>query len=474
MTGEKITNKMSRRSFLRSAALMAAVPILAACSPKVVEKIVKETVVVKEVVKETVAAKPAAPGETVVSVLLDSWMCDLMALLPAVQRYNEKYAGKIRIDGQRTPSGWETKVLQMVREGKPAWNAHWHMTQFWDMRRVVETGLVQPIDEYVNASKTPWAAKYKDMTTPQVYEACLYNGKQYLRSDYVSRNVVSYRKDYLQQAGWEKPPDTWDEFTKCARDLKKALGSKNILPIGLTPQFYRSVGSAFLSWVDKRDEAYDSDGKVRYTSEKFKQVLKLYKSWFDEGLTTLDAWANEGDYAEKGMVAMHIGAEFRVPTLRKIWGTNLIDAVNIPTPNKGMPSRCYWEADGPCVFRNAQYPQESTDWLSEMTAWEGDVADVWQQFAAYNFGLLTCYPSLNEKLFSGKPEHAWLVKSEEMVKNGWITPRNVSFLVIQDKLQAWEEKFFSGKLGIDEAINSADQEINAEIDKQLKALPSTK
>jgi len=469
---------MGNRALSVLVAVMIVSMLLVACAPpaptpQVIEKIVTQEVpkeVVKEVVKETVeVAKEAAPGELVVPVLLDAWMCDLMALLPAVQRYNEKYAGKVRIDGQRTPDGWETKVLQMVREGQPAWNAKWHMTQFWDMRRMVTEGLIQPIDEYVAGSQLPWASKYKDMTTPAVYEAGLYDGKQYLLSDYVSRNVVSYRKDYLEKAGWEKPPDTWDEFTKCARDLKKALSSENILPIGLAPQFYRSVGSTFLSWVKDYNGAYDADGKVRYTSDEFKEVLKLFKSWFDEGLTTLDAWANEGDYAEKGMVAMHIGAEFRVPTLRKIWGQNLIDAVNIPTPNKGMPSRCYWEADGPVVFRNAAYPQQAFDWTCEMLAWEGDVAKVWQEFAAYNFGLLTPFPSLNQQLFSGKPEHAWLVKSEEMVKNSWITPRNVSFLIIQDKLPAYEGDYFAGKIELEDAIQKADEEINTEIDKQLKA-----
>lgn len=105
-----------------------------------------------------------------------------------------------------------------------------------------------------------------------------------------------------------------------------------------------------------------------------------------------------------------------------------------------------------------------------MLAWEGEVAQVWQEFAAYNFGLLTPYPSLNEQLFSGKPEHQWLIESEQMVKNSWITPRNVSFNIIQDKLPVYEEKVFARELEIDEAMNMADEEISAEISKQLEQL----
>lgn len=52
---------MSRRSFLAKAGLAASTTVLAACQPKVVEKIVKETVVVtqEKLVKETVVVKEA-------------------------------------------------------------------------------------------------------------------------------------------------------------------------------------------------------------------------------------------------------------------------------------------------------------------------------------------------------------------------------------------------------------------------------
>ena len=277
----KITGMVSRRQFLRTVAVGSAGALLAACQPQVVEKVIRETVEVEKVVEVQVAPE----GELVVRVLLDAWMCDLMALLPAVQRYNEKYKGKIRIEGDRTPTGWETKVLQMVREGKPYWDARWHMTQFFDMRRMVETGLIQPIEDYVEASSLPWAGKYEEMTTPPVYESGLYKGHRYGLSDYVSRNVVVYRTDYLQEAGWEKPPDTWEEFNRCAHDIKDKLGDKGVIPINPESPYRRFPHSAFLSWVKDYDGAYDAEGKVRFTSDEFIETTKLFVSWFDEGLT---------------------------------------------------------------------------------------------------------------------------------------------------------------------------------------------
>jgi len=130
----------------------------------------------------------------------------------------------------------------------------------------------------------------------------------------------------------------------------------------------------------------------------------------------------------------------------------------------------YWEADIPVIFRNAEYPQEAFDWICEMLAWEGDVAKVWQEFAAYNFGLLTPYPELNKKLFDGRPEHQWLVDSEVMVTNSWITPRNVSFLIINDKLTAYLDRIFSHELGIEEGLKMADEEVDAEVKKQLEQI----
>ena len=56
---------LSRRSLLKSAAGLAAAGVLAACEPKVVEKIVKETVEVEKIVKETVEVEKVVK-ETVV------------------------------------------------------------------------------------------------------------------------------------------------------------------------------------------------------------------------------------------------------------------------------------------------------------------------------------------------------------------------------------------------------------------------
>ena len=49
-----MTRNVNRRTLLKMAGIGTASTVLAACQPKVVEKIVKETVVQKEVVKETV------------------------------------------------------------------------------------------------------------------------------------------------------------------------------------------------------------------------------------------------------------------------------------------------------------------------------------------------------------------------------------------------------------------------------------
>ena len=56
--------KMSRRVFLRSASVASAA-LLAACAPKVVEQIVKETVVVEQIVKETVVVEKKVVEEKV-------------------------------------------------------------------------------------------------------------------------------------------------------------------------------------------------------------------------------------------------------------------------------------------------------------------------------------------------------------------------------------------------------------------------
>ncbi|MBC7234904.1 MAG: extracellular solute-binding protein [Chloroflexi bacterium] len=62
---------ISRRQLLKMAGLGMAGAVLAACQPKVVEKIVKETVVVKEMVKETVVVKEAVEVEKEVTRVVE-------------------------------------------------------------------------------------------------------------------------------------------------------------------------------------------------------------------------------------------------------------------------------------------------------------------------------------------------------------------------------------------------------------------
>ena len=54
---------LSRRDFLRVAGVGAAAAMLGACTPEVVEKVVKETVVVKEEVEKVVKETVLVEGE---------------------------------------------------------------------------------------------------------------------------------------------------------------------------------------------------------------------------------------------------------------------------------------------------------------------------------------------------------------------------------------------------------------------------
>ena len=70
--------RVSRRRLLRQAGLAASAGALAACTPQVVEKVVKETVVVAgtpQVVERVVTAtpEPAAPKEAV-TIRYSTWM----------------------------------------------------------------------------------------------------------------------------------------------------------------------------------------------------------------------------------------------------------------------------------------------------------------------------------------------------------------------------------------------------------------
>jgi multiple sugar transport system substrate-binding protein len=61
---------------------------------------------------------------------------------------------------------------------------------------------------------------------PGSVEAIIYDGKHFAMPWYTDTGLLYYRKDLLEQSGYDSPPKTWDELKTMARKVMGESGTK--------------------------------------------------------------------------------------------------------------------------------------------------------------------------------------------------------------------------------------------------------
>ena len=79
-------------------------------------------------------------------------------------------------------------------------------------------GMAAPLDEYVSQ----WGQA--DDFFPASWSTCVYEGTVYGLPYLSAPRVLLYRKDLLRKAGFDHPPDTWEELAEAARSMTVKRG----------------------------------------------------------------------------------------------------------------------------------------------------------------------------------------------------------------------------------------------------------
>lgn len=220
--------KLSRRGLLKSAAGMAAASALAACQPKVVEKIIKESVEVEKIVKETVvvAGTPQVVEKEVTSVVekvvtptpipaadlkgevITVWKdSDWWLSVPgqaAIELFNAKYPNVELIGiGAGGDYPFVQKVSTMVAGGTPP-ELMGHTPG--RIIALAPKGVFEELEPRIEVSavmKRVWDQ------LPAKSEECKFLGKQVGLPRDQNITMWYYNKDLLDQEGVDYPAIDW-------------------------------------------------------------------------------------------------------------------------------------------------------------------------------------------------------------------------------------------------------------------------
>ncbi len=219
--------KLNRRAFLRWTGLAAGAVTLAACQPKVVEKIVKETVVQEAtVIKEaTVVQQVDWPVVRWVFQPSSESYADVMAAVNAFQ--SDKH---IRVAFEVVP-GDEDALIQRMLAGFAAGDAP-DIYGLWGpyTRMCIDKGIALSYNDFVDKE----AYKLDQFVKSQI-DAATKDGKVYGLPQYCGILAAWYNKDLFEAAGVPFPDkDTWDidKYIDAAQKICKRDADGNLQVAG--------------------------------------------------------------------------------------------------------------------------------------------------------------------------------------------------------------------------------------------------
>ncbi|MFH1085511.1 MAG: twin-arginine translocation signal domain-containing protein [Chloroflexota bacterium] len=423
-----MSNGYSRRHFLRFAAAGAAGSLLAACQPKVVEKIVKETVVVTQEKQVTVVvekeAKPAAPGKKTLRILLSSWAVGEIPFDKTAREFSD-LRGDLEVKVQTTFEGWETKVIAQINDGTLEWSAAGILTPFLVMKQWVATKMVQPMDDYIAASKQEGAGKVLSDMIPSVKADGSFEGKFYSLAYSFENITYNWRVDYAKAEGATEAPATWDDWLKIALELKKWGANEKIYPTAFASALWTDIGALICSATTK---PYTADGMIDWMAPEMTEALAFYKRLIvQEQLTPPhggDGWL---DAYYSGKVASVQAQSSRGVWGQNAFGTDKVATSPIPTKVKGGGAGSVYWGNGVAILNKAPMPQEACDY---MVYTMGPQNTGFHQ-TVMKTGKTPIYNSSYE-IIKTNPQYRtyeWMIGMREDAARSVVTPRNNYYLI---------------------------------------------
>jgi maltose-binding protein MalE len=413
----------------------------------------------------TTAGGAAAPASAAgVFTLMDKTFADVGAQA-ATDAYNQSPVGGKAITIEDGPAGWDAKVLPQVRDKNVRWSGVGYVA-FFDQYKFLRAGLFTPLDDLLKTSKVPWAQKQKDVYfAPRIHESLLLDGKQYFIPMKLNVHVAGWRTDYLQAAGYNTMPKTWDEVDKMLPKIKAA--NADVIPFAIQRDLFRAVGTAYSTFIDK---PYDEQGMFRLDTPEWNDLMTMFKSWIGSGLARFETNEDATNAWQKGKYAFSLSSHSWVRLGRQVWGKDKVAGGIPPQANASAPPRTWSHVDGAAVFPGAPDPQAALDWMLSIYGPEGAPAEAWWK-GVLTFSGQPVFQSIIDKYVKTNPDISEVGEVLTILPNSQTVslPQASGYITTQLKLPPYLDKIFSGEQSIKEASSQARDEILAELAKQKSA-----
>jgi multiple sugar transport system substrate-binding protein len=208
-----------------------------------------------------------------------------------------------------------------------------------------------PLDELAKTSRDIALDDY----FPGILESNRVEGPLYGIPWYVDTNVMYYRRDLLQRAGFDAPPTTWDEWTQMLGAIKTLVGADRysiLLPLN---EFWPLVT---LALQQPADLLRDNGRYGNFRSPEFRRTLDFYVSLFRRDWApkmTNTQVSNVWDEFGRGMFSFYISGPWNIAEFKKRMPAELRDAwMTAPMPGPKGPGSSTAGGASLVIFNDSQ------------------------------------------------------------------------------------------------------------------------
>lgn len=471
------SRQMSRRKLLRFAAIGSSTLVLAACQPKVVEKIVEQTVVVTEekVVKETVqvevekAVEVTKIVEKVTDRTLLRWHHRLgtewSMYTAATQVYEEEHPN-IRVHEEVVPATdaeYAPKMLTMI-VGGVAGDIAWVCNAYGAFQFFAVNNAIVPFDDLIDADGTGFSLDEYFVQAVDMFRLAdnVGDGPLYALPELAQalHAFLFFNKDIFASKGVDLPTDEWtrDQMLEAALRL---TDDNHYGYYGVVKEFKNQRNHTLPYGVDM----FSADGKQSLLEdEAVKDATRWVIDLFAKHRVAPRTQDMEG--SDREMFAAGKLAMIQHPITS--WGAfqGLVkdfewDMVVMPKgPVQGLGSRGGWfSGDGESILADSELKQEAYEFIKAITSRESQVQ------LALEIGLAARPDVFEESRTKDQPQ---LRRSRQMLEEAapFLSPWNLRQLELNTVTQAIFQPAFAGEIEADDTFfTEASEQLQKFLDK---------
>jgi multiple sugar transport system substrate-binding protein len=445
---DALAGRVDRRTLLaRAAALGISAPVAAALA--------------QESVRGVLASEEGKPSST-----FYSWMIDLHPDIPVV---GEEQG--VTVETAPTENFGFDRFIAEANQKNSTWDSYGGVTPFLEMLALVETGTIEPWDEYLPAGMI-------DDFAPSTRAEGTFNDQFYVWPLLLDICVQAWNADLVEKAGLDPAaaPKTWDEFIDNSRKVQES----GVAPYGLIfdNRDWRSLIPVTHS-IDT--DVYTPDGLFRYDSEPAIQAVEIMKRMME--LTSADV-LSPGSVDATVLADEAVFAGQQAAYYFKYQNAPLRNAAQWPDPSKlmlgklpapegGVGGTVFWDT-GAVLFKFGKNKEKAVEFFTALSnderIWENSVVGNADE-GIFPAGQLPILQSLWAKWDANPPE--WLVANpwaqeiyDSLATASAIAPSILAIKQFDTARPEWH-KYLSGETpDAKTAMTAAMDAVRAEFKKQ--------